>query len=119
MLADTSVWIDHLQRGNPELARLLQNGGVSVHPFVIGELACGRLRRRQEILTLLTALPQLGVLAQEEALAFLEGNRLMGTGLGWIDIHLLGSVMLARTRLWTLDRSLRRAADGLGIAAEF
>lgn len=113
------MWIDHLRGGNTELTRLLQNGRVSGHPFVIGELACGRLHRRQEVLILLAALPQLAVLGHREALTFLERNQLMGTGLGWIDIHLLGSVMLAGTRLWTLDRSLRRAAEALGIAAQF
>ncbi|MDP8959210.1 MAG: type II toxin-antitoxin system VapC family toxin [Actinomycetota bacterium] len=116
MLVDTSVWVEHFRRGNPRLAVHLQEGEVMCHPFVIGELACGALRRRAEVLSLLTSLPQVPVVQHEEALALIEANRLMGTGIGWVDVHLLASSRLAHIMLWTLDRRLGRTAASLGIA---
>jgi hypothetical protein len=115
MLVDTSVWIDHLRRGNPGLARLLDASEIWCHPFVQGELACGNLRNRNEILFLLKALPEPPLLSHAEALALVEEQELMGRGLGWVDVHLLGSALLAGIRLWTLDRSLAEAAESLGI----
>ena len=85
------------------------------HAFVIGELACGNLNRREEILSLLAALPEAPAADQDEALAFVETHRLMGLGLGWIDVHLLASASLARLRLWTLDGRLGSAAARLGL----
>jgi hypothetical protein len=86
------------------------------HPFVVGEIACGRLRNRREILPLLQRLPQAPVVEHQDVLGFLESHRLMGTGLGWIDVHLLAAALLARAPLWTLDRALRRAATKIGVA---
>ena len=117
ILVDTSVWIDHLRRGDPALITVLEAGRVLTHPFVVGELACGRLRRRAEILELLRALPRAPVATDEEALAFIERRHLMGRGIGYLDIHLLASVALAGTaRLWTRDRRLAAAAEDLGLA---
>lgn len=118
VLVDTSVWIDHLTRGNSRLAQLLNDGMVLCHPFVIGELACGRLRNRQEILGLLAALPQVPVADHEEVLRLIDRHSLFGRRLGWVDVHLLGSTLLAAAALWTLDKSLNQAASVLRVAAE-
>ena len=115
MLVDTSVWVDHFRRRNERLASLLLRARVLCHPFVVGELACGNLRRRSEILSLLKELPQAPVLDHQEVLTFVETQRLMGCGIGWIDAHLLSSAMLAAVSLWTLDRRLRAAARRLGV----
>lgn len=117
VLADTSVWVDHLRQGDAILAALLEAGEISCHPFVAGELACGALRNRSEVLRLLLALPALPKLDDAEALAFIDRHRLMGTGLGLIDVHLLASCLLAGTTVWTRDATLSRAAEKLGVAA--
>lgn len=112
-LVDTSVWVDHLRRGNSRLAALLEGAEVVCHPWIIGELACGHLRQRREILVLLAGLPQAHPVEDREALAFIETHGLAGRGIGWIDVHLLASAMLGRLDIWTLDRALGRAAAGL------
>jgi len=117
ILVDTSVWVEHLRRGNPRLRSLLHDGEVLCHPFVIGELACGHLRNREEILTLLDQLPQAPVTENDEVLQLVEAERLYGRGLGWVDAHLLASARIARSGLLTLDRPLRRVAEGLRIPA--
>lgn len=114
ILVDTSVWVEHLRHGSVELAALLENGDVATHPFVIGELACGTLRNRDEVLRLLERLPMLPVAEHAEALSFIESQRLMGRGLGWVDVHLLASATLARARLLTRDRRLAARAAALG-----
>ncbi|MFH1764168.1 MAG: PIN domain-containing protein [Gemmatimonadota bacterium] len=119
MLVDTSVWVDHLRSGNSTLASALETVDVWCHPFVLGELACGNLRNREEILDLLAALPQAPMATHTEALALVEGRNLMGIGLGWVDVHLLGSALLAGVPLWTLDRRLAQAARRLGVGASF
>ena len=114
ILVDTSVWIDHLRAGNERLAYLLNSSQVLAHPFVIGELACGNLRKRDDILRLLNDLPQAPVASQEEVLHFIEHNALMGQGLGFIDAHILASVALTdRASLWTHDTRLRKSAAKL------
>jgi len=115
ILADTSVWIHHFRHGSERLARLLSEGQVVCHPFVIGELACANLRNRAEILLLLGRLPSAGMASHEEVLALVEGRHLTGRGLGWIDAHLLGAVLLRGLRLWTLDRRLDAAAADVGV----
>lgn len=117
ILADTSVWVEHLRRGEARLATLLGAGDVLCHPFVVGELACGHLRQRTEILSLLAALPSLGKATDPEVLAFIDRHKLQGKGLGLIDMHLLASCALARRPLWTLDSRLARAATQIGIDA--
>ncbi len=107
ILVDTSVWIDHFRRGNPTLVAALEREDVLTHPFVIGELACGELKKRREVLDLLAALPAAVVASDEETLNFIERHRLMGNGIGYIDAHLLASVALTEGgRLWTLDKRL-------------
>jgi predicted nucleic acid-binding protein len=116
MLVDTSVWINHFRRANPDLEHLLDQGDVLTHPFVIGELASGVLTKRSDILKHLAALPTALAAAHEEAMALVERHRLAGTGLGWIDVHLLASAKLSRLSLWIADRRLRQAAIDLGLA---
>ncbi len=116
MLADTSVWVDHLRRGDEAFSRFLVNGDVECHAFVIGELACGNPRKRQDLLGLLKTLPDVPLAGHEEVLSFVESHRLMGKGIGWIDAHLLASTILAGTTLWTRDGSLEAVAKSLGIA---
>jgi hypothetical protein len=118
VLADTSVWVEHLRRGVPRLVGLLDAGEVLCHPFVVGELACGNLRQREQILGMLGALPSLGKPADEELLAFIARHRLHGRGLGLVDVHLLAASALARRPLWTLDTRLARAAARLGLAID-
>jgi predicted nucleic acid-binding protein len=113
-LADTSVWVDHLRRGNARLIELLLAESVACHPMVIGELACGLLRQRTEILSLLHALPALARVSDDEVLFFVEKHRLHGRGLGLTDVHLLAACRLANYRLWTLDKMLIKAANELG-----
>ncbi len=117
-MVDTSVWIDHLRRGNAPLARQLVEGEVWCHPFVVGELACGQLDDRSEILSLLSSLPQAPLAVQEEVLAFVDANGLAGKGIGWIDAHLLAAARLAGVGLWTLDRPLGAVAGQLGLYTE-
>lgn len=113
-LVDTSVWVDHLRNGSARLRVLLDAGEVLVHPFVVGELACGNLANRREVLELLDALPRVVEAAHAEALQLLDHQRLHGRGLGWVDVHLLASALLTRARLWTLDARLARAAQRCG-----
>ena len=117
ILVDTSVWVDHLRTSDEALAQLLRSGRVLAHPFVIGELALGRLRQRREILALLHDLPQAEVATAAEVLHFVEGHGLAGRGIGYIEAHLLASTRLtAGSALWTRDRRLAAAAERLGLA---
>ena len=117
ILVDTSIWIDHLRAGDTRLTNLLDRSQVTAHPFVIGELACGNLRNRDEILRLLSDLPQAPVASPAEALHFIERNGLMGLGVGYIDMHLLAATALAEnTLLWTGDKRLKAVASKLGLA---
>lgn len=117
ILVDTSVWIDHLRQGDPALAEALESGQVLVHPFVVGELACGNLANRVEVLALLQALPGALLASDEEALAFIETRRLMGRGIGYVDVHLLASAALeGGASLWTRDKRLEAVAMELSLA---
>lgn len=118
ILVDTSVWVSHLRDSSSQLEKLLNNGDVICHPFVIGELACGSIKNRNEILSLLSALPKADILTDEEVLLFIEKNNLMGKGLGLIDIHLLASAILSEASLWTLDNKLGQETRTLGISCE-
>lgn len=116
MLVDTSVWIDHLRHGDAELATALRAGRVGVHPFVVGELACGNLRARSEVLGLLQALPPIAVATDKEVLFFMDEHALMGRGIGYVDVHLLASARLGGVLLWTRDKRLQAIATELGLA---
>ena len=114
ILVDTSVWIDHLRSGEPALATALEGGRVMMHPFVLGELACGNLQNRREVLRLLNALPAAPTATDPEALDFIERRALMCRGLGYVDVHLLASTALAGdARMWTRDRRLAAVAAEL------
>jgi predicted nucleic acid-binding protein len=116
ILVDTSVWIDHFRTADQHLGDLLLDEQVLCHPFVVGELACGLLKNRAEVLQLLRTLPGAPIVRHEEVLAFIEANGLMDSGLGWVDAHLLSSVLLGGERLWTRDRRLARIARRLGVS---
>jgi predicted nucleic acid-binding protein len=117
ILVDTSVWIDHLRKGDKRLVALLDTGAVLMHPFVTGEIACGNLARRATVLQLLQQLPAAVVADASEVLEFMEARSLHGQGLGWVDVHLLASVFLTPgTRLWTRDKRLQEAAARLHCA---
>jgi predicted nucleic acid-binding protein len=119
ILVDTSVWVDHLRSGNANLADELRAGQVLTHPFVIGELACGNLKNRRDVLDLLGRLPSAPTATHTEALDFLERHALMARGIGFIDVHLLASAALAApARLWTRDRRLAAVAAALDLARE-
>jgi len=115
VLVDTSVWVSHFRFGQDRLAMMLNEEQVACHPFVIGELACGTMKNRGEVLDLLDALPMVETATQEEILVFIESNQLMGKGLGLIDVHLLGSAVLSGIPLWTFDKSLSNTALRLGV----
>ena len=117
ILVDTSVWVDHLRGSDQKLAELLNSGLVLVHPFVVGELALGRLRQRYIILEALLQLPRTVVATDGEILAFISRQKLFGRGIGYVDVHLLAAVRLTTgSKLWTRDQRLFDTADGLGLA---
>jgi predicted nucleic acid-binding protein len=117
ILVDTSVWVEHLRRGLPRLATLLQEGRVLIHSWVIGELACGNLRNRADVLELLQGLPAAVVASDQEVLLMIEQHQLMGRGIGYVDAHLLASTKLSHCQLWTQDRRLAVLAEERGLAA--
>jgi hypothetical protein len=117
-LVDTSVWIDHFRTGSSALRHLLEEDAVLCHPLVIGELACGTIKHRSDVLGYLAVLPTMPTLEYDELLAFIETHKLFGQGLGWIDVHLLASTLLQQVTLWTLDQPLRHAARKLHCAFE-
>jgi predicted nucleic acid-binding protein len=115
VLVDTSVWVSHLHDGNAGLEKLLSDGEVVCHPFIVGELACGNLKNRYKILSYLQSLPMTILAEDEEVLKFIENNQLMGKGLGYIDIHLIASAVLTDVPLWTLDKTLDKFTKEIGI----
>jgi hypothetical protein len=108
-LVDTSVWIEHLRAPCRELVELLEQGQVLGHPFVLGELACGSLRNRQEVLENVELLPAATLATHDEVMTTVELHSLYGRGLGWVDVHLLSSALVSKADLWTFDRPLRSA----------
>ena len=117
ILVDTSVWVVHLRQGDAGLIDLLERSAVVMHPFVVGEIACGSLRDRETILELLQDLPAAAVASPDEVLKFIDGHVLHGKGIGYVDVHLLASVALTPgVRLWTRDSKLRRVAELLDCA---
>jgi predicted nucleic acid-binding protein len=118
ILVDTSIWIEHLRMGVPELVAALDQGLVWTHPFVLGELACGTLRKRKEVMGLMSRLPAVPRATDDEVLSLIESRRLMGRGIGYVDAHLLASALLEPpVRIWTYDRRLRIAATRLQVAS--
>lgn len=115
ILIDTSVWIGHFRKHNEKLADLLLNDQVQVHHFVIGELACGDLKQREEILDYLHNLPQATQASPAEIFHFIHMHQLYSKGLGFIDVHLLAATFLSKTKIWTLDLKLENQAKKLGV----
>jgi len=115
VLVDTSIWIRHLREGDPDLQALLNEASAACQPFVRGELACGRITNRDEVLSLLKALPAASVVPVEEVLYFIEQNDLSGKGLGLVDVQLLASARLAGLPLWTANGRLKTEALRLGL----
>ena len=116
ILADTSIWILHLREGESHFIQLLEQGFVACHPFIIGELACGNIRNRSEILSLLKTLPSTPTVDIAEYLFFVERNHLFGMGIGFVDVHLLASAKLSGVPLWTADKKLKEAALHLKVS---
>lgn len=113
VLVDTSVWINHFRKGESRLQCLLYEEQVMIHPMVIGEVACGYLKKRKEILTLLQSLPQVNIANDLEVLTLINNKKLYGLGIGWIDVHLLTSALLTKVKIWTEDKSLKKAVEKL------
>lgn len=117
IVVDTSVWIDHLQHSNPELQQALESGVVAIHAAVIGELALGSIADRQAVLAAVHGLARAVPATDSEVLALIEDHGLVGSGIGWVDAHLLAATLLtAGATLWTHDRRLHAAADRLHIS---
>jgi predicted nucleic acid-binding protein len=115
ILVDTSIWVDHLRAGDLELATLLNDGKVLLHPFVIGELALGSLANRALVLELLHGLPSAAVAGPAEALMLIDRHHLQGRGIGYVDLHLLASALISNhCTLWSRDKRLNGIAAELG-----
>ena len=119
ILVDTSVWIDHLRAGNPDLARLLDHNAVMAHRWVTGELALGNLHDRAEIIGLLGDLPQAIIADDDEVMRLIDLEPLHGSGIGYVDAHLLASAKLTpETRISTSDKRLKQITARLGLDFE-
>lgn len=118
ILADTSIWIDHLRGGDAVMTEQLERGSIAMHPFVLGEIALGSLKSRAELLQLLEALPGTLVAFDAEVMHMVDERALFGRGLGWVDVHLLAATLLTPgLRLWTRDRRLHAVAEEIGLAS--
>jgi hypothetical protein len=119
ILVDTSVWVDHLRGGDAQLEELLEHGSVLTHPFVIGELALGKIPKRKVFLSALGDLPKAAMATDDEVLRFISDQSLHGLGVGYIDVHLLAAVKLtAGASLWTRDKRLLRVAQKLSLSRD-
>lgn len=116
ILVDTSIWVDHLRKSNRELVYLLEQSQVLVHPWIIGELACGNLANRKDLLMLFRSMPVARAASDIEVFELIEARRLFGKGVGWVDMHILASAILEDIKLWTGDIKLRGLASSLGVA---
>lgn len=118
LLADTSIWVDHLRYGNKKLQQHLIEGRIVIHPFIIAELALGSLRDRDQTLALLDLLPQIRAAHMHEVRQLIESQRLYNRGIGLIDANLIASALInPPTLLWTRDKPLRKIAEALNIHA--
>ena len=115
ILVDTSIWINHFNKSNAGLIGLLNSAKVCIHPFIIGDLSCGNISNRSEILSLLKSLPIIETALDDEVFTLIENKKLYGIGLGFIDVHLLTSALIHDVKIWTTDKSLQKASINLGI----
>lgn len=118
VLVDSSIWIEHFRKGHPRLTELLKGEVVLMHPFILGELACGNLKKRGEVLGVLAELPKAVEATHKETLDLMERRKLWGCGIGWVDTHLIASALLSNCRLLTVDERLQRAAAHAGAKLE-
>ncbi len=119
ILVDTSVWIDHFRGRTNRLHECLDRGIVLIHPFVIGEIACGNLKNRSYVLTMMSHLPSAVTAVDKEVIDFIEKRSLYGRGVGYIDTHLLASTALTSdARLWTMDTRLQKIAEAMDLGIE-
>jgi predicted nucleic acid-binding protein len=116
ILADTSVWIDYFREGLPELAERLRRSVVVMHPFVVGELACGNFSNRDATIELLQQLRSVKVAEHDEVLSLIRARKLYGRGIGYVDAHLLAAAAIDGCQLWTQDKRLHAMAATLGVA---
>jgi predicted nucleic acid-binding protein len=117
ILVDSSVWVGHFRSSDPQLEALLDENLVLTHPMVIGELACGNLPRRREVPGLLGELPAAVTASDAETLELIEQRRLIGRGIGYVDVHLLAAALLTDdASIWTFDARLSAVAAALSIA---
>jgi predicted nucleic acid-binding protein len=120
VLADTSIWIDHFRRSDLQLSQLLERGDIVMHPFIIGELLLGHVPKIAEMIDDLNVLPKAIVASADEILNFISDRKLPGSGIGYVDAHLLAAAALTpETIVWTRDKRLLAAAQSLSLAAEF
>jgi len=117
ILVDTSVWVDHFRSGNPRLVKLLNEEQVAIHPFIIGELSLGSIKNKAEIMSLLAELPTVPVAEHDEVSATVSTYKLAGTGIGWVDAHLIASALLGHAKLLTNDKALLQAGKATGVTA--
>ena len=115
VLVDTSIWINHFRKSESRLIELLEQGDVVTHPFITGELACGNMKNRKQIISLLHALPSAPKASDDEILFFIDRHSIMGRGIGLIDAHLLASCKLAHCILWSTDKRLLLVANDMGL----
>jgi len=117
LLVDTSVWVDHLNKGDTGLAKALSSGRVICHPYIIGEIALGSLKARGVVLSLLADLPAISVASPEEIIKLIENKALYSRGIGYVDICLIASVLLSPgVQMWTRDKKLNAVCEELGIS---
>jgi predicted nucleic acid-binding protein len=120
ILVDTSIWIDHFRRGEPQLSQRLDRGDIVMHPFIIGELLLGNVPRIAEMMDDLNTLPKAVVATVDEVLEFVSRRKLGGSGIGYVDAHLLAAAALtSETKIWTRDKRLLTVAQSLSLAAKF
>lgn len=118
ILADTSIWADHLRLADVRLSELLAEGEVLMHPFVLGEIALGYVKKREMVFEGLQELPAMHVADPDEVLHLIENRELVGVGIGYVDAHLLAAALVTRgCHLWTRDKRLHAAATRLNVAA--
>ncbi|SSC68042.1 type II toxin-antitoxin system VapC family toxin [Ciceribacter selenitireducens] len=117
VLADTSIWIDHLRSPDERLVALLEEGRILLHPFVIGEIALGTMPNYAFVLKRLALMPKALKASDDQLLHLIRRHRLNGVGIGYVDAHLIASTLLmAEGLLWTRDKRLHRTANAMGIA---
>jgi predicted nucleic acid-binding protein len=120
ILIDTNIWVDHFQRANRYVLDLLDSGRVVMHPYIVAELALGGLQDRELTLASLELLPELPVAEPNEVRQLIEIRKLYTRGVGFVDAHLIASIMIVQTptEMWTNDEALKRAAESFGFRAD-